>query len=87
MSAFTAGVSRHAIWVFVLALAIAFLLVRSDFDFDYVIPKRMARLAAMFIGGVCIAWSSIIFQTITGNRILTPAMMSMKQFICYFSLC
>lgn len=75
MSAFTAGVSRHAIWVFVLALAIAFLLVRSDFDFDYVIPKRMARLAAMFIGGVCIAWSSIIFQTITGNRILTPAMM------------
>lgn len=75
MSSLTARVPRHAVWVLVLALATAFLLVRSGFDFDYVIPKRMARLAAMLIGGVCIAWSSIAFQTITGNRILTPAIM------------
>ncbi|PJX24109.1 iron ABC transporter permease [Advenella sp. S44] len=75
MSALTARVPRHAVWVLVLALATAFLFVRSGFDFGYVIPKRMARLAAMLIGGVCIAWSSIAFQTITGNRILTPAIM------------
>lgn len=75
MSSLVARVPRHAVWVLVLALATTFLLVRSGFDFDYVIPKRMARLAAMFIGGVCVAWSSIAFQTITGNRILTPAIM------------
>lgn len=68
-------VSRHAVWMVVIALALAFLFFRSGFDFDYVIPKRLARLAAMLIGGVCIAWSSITFQTITGNRILTPAIM------------
>lgn len=66
---------RHAVWVLVVALALAFVFVRSGLDFDYVIPKRLARLAAMVIGGVCIAWSAIAFQTITGNRVLTPAIM------------
>ncbi|RSF03810.1 iron chelate uptake ABC transporter family permease subunit [Achromobacter aegrifaciens] len=69
------AVPRQAAWVTVIALALAFLLFRSNLDFDYIIPKRLARLAAMLIGGICIAWSSIVFQTITGNRILTPAIM------------
>lgn len=67
--------SRHGLWMAVFALAATFLFFRSGLDFDYVIPKRLARLAAMVIGGVCIAWSSIVFQTLTGNRILTPAIM------------
>ncbi|MFY3702460.1 iron chelate uptake ABC transporter family permease subunit [Achromobacter dolens] len=67
--------SRHLAWMLVIALALAFLFLGADFDFDYVIPKRLARLAAMLIGGVAIAWSSIVFQTLTGNRILTPAVM------------
>ncbi|MBB1630198.1 iron chelate uptake ABC transporter family permease subunit [Cupriavidus sp. UME77] len=67
--------SRYAIWMVVIALAAAFVLVRSGFDLDYVIPKRLARLAAIVIGGICVAVSSITFQTIAGNRILTPAIM------------
>lgn len=67
--------SRYTVWIVVFVLAMTFLFFRSGFDLDYVIPKRLARLSAMFIGGVCIAWSSITFQTITGNRILTPAVM------------
>ncbi|VVN52035.1 Ferric-anguibactin transport system permease protein FatC [Pseudomonas fluorescens] len=66
---------RHGVWVLVAALALTFVLLGSGMDFDYVIPKRIARLMAMVIGGVCIAWSSITFQTLTGNRILTPAIM------------
>ncbi|WP_395503014.1 iron chelate uptake ABC transporter family permease subunit [Ectopseudomonas mendocina] len=65
----------YAAWLLVCALALVFLLLGSGMDFDYLIPKRLARLAAMFIGGVCVACSSIVFQTITGNRILTPAVM------------
>lgn len=68
-------ISRYTVWVVVIALAMIFLFFRSGFDFDYVIPKRLSRLATMIVGGVCIAWSSIMFQTITGNRILTPAIM------------
>lgn len=66
---------RQLAWLLVIALALAFLFLGAGFDFDYVIPKRLARLAAMLIGGVAIAWSSIVFQTLTGNRILTPAIM------------
>ena len=70
------GLSRRwGAWAVVLVLALTFLLFDSGLDVDYVIPKRLGRLAAMLIGGVCIAWSSILFQTITGNRILTPAVM------------
>ncbi len=67
--------NRYVLWMVVIALALTFLFFRSEFDFDYVIPKRLARLLAMLIGGVCVAWSAITFQTITGNRILTPAIM------------
>jgi iron complex transport system permease protein len=66
---------QYAVWIVVVALAMTFLFFRSGFDFDYIIPKRMIRLATMIVGGVCVAWSSIAFQTITNNRILTPAIM------------
>ena len=63
------------LWLVVFALALAFLFLGANFDFNYVILKRLARLAAIVIGGVCVAVSSIVFQTIAGNRILTPAVM------------
>lgn len=72
------------LWALVFALASGFVLFRSGLDFDYVIPKRLARLAAMCIGGVCVAWSSIIFQTLTGNRILTPAIMGYEAVYLLF---
>lgn len=71
----TAPLARYAIWLLLVTLALVFLLLGSGFDFDYVIPKRLGRLGAMLIGGTCVAWSSILFQTLTGNRILTPAIM------------
>lgn len=67
--------ARHLAWPVVTALALGFVLLRSGLDMDYVIPKRLARLAAIGLGGVCVACSSIVFQTLTGNRILTPAIM------------
>ncbi len=71
----TAPLARYAIWLLLVTLALVFLLLGSGFDFDYVIPKRLGRLGAMLIGGTCVAWSSILFQTLTGHRILTPAIM------------
>lgn len=68
-------VNPRTLWLAVLVLALVFLCVGANFDMEYVIPKRLARLAAIAIGGVCVAVSSIVFQTIAGNRILTPAVM------------
>jgi len=62
-------------WVLVVVLAGVFVLLGADLDFNYVIPRRLTRLAAMVLGGICVAWSSIVFQTLTANRILTPAIM------------
>ena len=76
--------TRFGVWLVVLALALAFLLLGSGFDFAYVIPKRLTRLAAMGITGVCIAYSSVIFQTIAGNRILTPAIMGYEAIYLLF---
>ncbi|WP_426087483.1 iron chelate uptake ABC transporter family permease subunit [Janthinobacterium sp. PSPC1-1] len=66
---------QRTLWLAVFALALTFLFLGANFDFDYIIPKRISRLAAIAIGGVCVAVSSIVFQTIAGNRILTPAVM------------
>ncbi|WP_145130992.1 iron chelate uptake ABC transporter family permease subunit [Pseudomonas sp. URMO17WK12:I11] len=66
---------QRCMWLAVLALATLFVFVSADADFAYLIPKRLVRLAAMVIGGVCVACSAIAFQTLTGNRILTPAFM------------
>lgn len=56
-------------------LAALYVLPGSGLDLDYVIPRRLGKLAAMGIGGVAVAFSAIAFQTIAGNRILTPAIM------------
>ncbi|WP_028305333.1 iron chelate uptake ABC transporter family permease subunit [Oceanospirillum maris] len=61
--------------VAVLVLAVIFVFMGSGLDFDYIIPKRLERLAGILIGGVCVALSSIVFQTLVNNRILTPAIM------------
>lgn len=65
--------------IFILGLMLTFLLVDSNLsnglDFDYLIPKRLLRLATLIIGSVCLTLSAITFQTIVGNRILVPSIM------------
>lgn len=78
------GGLRYSIWWLVAVLAMTFLLAGSGLDFDYIIPKRFIRLAAMTIGAICIAVSAILFQTITENRILTPAIMGYEAVYLLF---
>jgi len=44
-------------------------------SFDYALPRRGIKVLAMVLTGVAIAYATIIFQTITHNRILTPSIM------------
>ena len=44
-------------------------------SYDYALPRRGIKVLAMVITGVAIAYSTVIFQTITHNRILTPSIM------------
>lgn len=47
--------------------------------FDYAFPKRMIRVTAMVVTGCAIAYSTVVFQTITHNRILTPSVMGLDS--------
>jgi iron complex transport system permease protein len=44
---------------------------------DYVLPRRFTKVAAIIVTGAAIAFSTIIFQTITNNRILTPSIIGL----------
>jgi iron complex transport system permease protein len=44
---------------------------------DYVLPRRVTKVAAIIVTGAAIAFSTIIFQTITNNRILTPSIIGL----------
>lgn len=47
--------------------------------FGYAFPRRMLRIGAMVITGIAIAYSTVVFQTITHNRILTPSVMGLDS--------
>ncbi|MCM3317796.1 iron chelate uptake ABC transporter family permease subunit [Rummeliibacillus stabekisii] len=48
-------------------------------NYDYILPRRVIKILAMALTGVSIAYSTVIFQTITHNRILTPSIMGLDS--------
>ena len=54
---------------------LAFMTVGAGGRWDFVLPFRGTKLAAMLLVGYAIAVSTVLFQTITNNRILTPSIM------------
>ncbi|AKG75234.1 iron ABC transporter permease [Salinicoccus halodurans] len=71
--------------ILILALgAVASIVLYMLYDlnpaiFFYQIPSRAKRVAAIVIVGVAIAVSTVIFQTIVKNRILTPSIMGLDS--------
>ncbi|MCA0203570.1 MAG: iron chelate uptake ABC transporter family permease subunit [Proteobacteria bacterium] len=58
-----------------LLAAAAFLLLNARGSWDFLLPFRGRKLAALAVVAVAIALSTVVFQTVTQNRILTPAIM------------
>lgn len=52
-----------------------FMTIEAHGNWDFVIPFRARKVLAMVVVGYAIAVSTVMFQTITGNRILTPSIM------------
>ena len=53
----------------------AFMTLRAQRDWAFIIEYRGPRLAAMLLVAWAIGISTVLFQTITQNRVLTPALM------------
>jgi iron complex transport system permease protein len=69
--------------VSLLALALIFcgiyLFQGLNGSYDYALPRRGVKVAAMVLTGLAIAYATVVFQTITHNRILTPSIMGLDS--------
>lgn len=64
----------------VLLTLTLFLFYKIDLNhFDYAIANRIPKIIAIMLGGSCIAFTTIIFQTITNNQILTPSILGLDS--------
>lgn len=58
-----------------LAAVAAFMLVGARGSWDFLLPFRGGKVAAMVLVGYSVAVATVLFQTVSGNRVLTPAIM------------
>lgn len=68
-----------ALAAFAVVVAIAFMAVGAKGQWDFVLPFRGTKLVAMALVAYAIAVSTVLFQTVTANRILTPAIMGLDS--------
>ncbi|AYA74564.1 iron ABC transporter permease [Bacillus sp. Y1] len=73
--------STKNILLTVAAIAVCALYLFHDLNgsYDYALPRRGFKVVAMILTGVAIAYSTVVFQTITHNRILTPSIMGLDS--------
>ena len=73
--------NKHKI-IILAALAILSVALFISYDlgyWQYTLPRRIEKVAAIVLTGGAIAFSSVIFQTITNNRILTPSILGLDS--------
>lgn len=67
---------RIGILVTLLCLsALAFMTIGAQGSWSFIIPFRGEKLAALFVVGIAVSTATVLFQTISQNRILTPSIM------------
>ncbi|ADU28673.1 iron chelate uptake ABC transporter family permease subunit [Evansella cellulosilytica] len=63
--------------LFILSLVFTALFIFYNLNFSsnlgYILPRRGTKILAIIVTGAAIAFSTVVFQTITNNRILTPS--------------
>ncbi|WP_293916159.1 MULTISPECIES: iron chelate uptake ABC transporter family permease subunit [unclassified Sphingobacterium] len=78
---------QSRVWIMLALFAVlivVFLFYDTGRNIDYVLPRRAIRLATIVVVGISVAYSSMIFQTITNNKILTPSIMGYESIFILF---
>lgn|SRR5690554_518491 len=70
--------------VFTLALSGLFLFYNLPNNWEFALERRSFKVASMLIISCCIAYSSVVFQTLTNNKILTPSIMGFEAVYMLF---
>jgi iron complex transport system permease protein len=61
--------------VLAAVVVVVFLTIDVHGYWEFILPRRLTKLAAMVLMAYAVATSTVLFQTITSNRILTPSLM------------
>ncbi|AWB46374.1 iron ABC transporter permease [Paenibacillus sp. CAA11] len=81
----TGNLLKFTILIALAVLLIAlFMVIQSGGNWDYVLERRGKKILAIALTGGCIAYATVIFQTLTNNRILTPGIMGMDSLYMLF---
>ncbi|QKS69805.1 iron chelate uptake ABC transporter family permease subunit [Paenalkalicoccus suaedae] len=73
---------RAKLWMLsglAILLSILFLTIDSNSNWEYILPRRGKSLLAIIITGAAISYATVVFQTITNNRILTPSIIGLDS--------
>lgn len=65
--------------IVVIALIAVFMTIHSYGNWDYILPRRSKKIAAMLLTGTAISVSTVVFQTLTNNKILTPSLIGLDS--------
>lgn len=65
--------------ILAIVLTVAYIFVDLGSAWEYILPKRSLKIVAIILTGAVIAFSTMIFQTITNNRILTPSIIGLDS--------
>lgn len=68
-----------ALAILAIVLAVLFMTIDAGGQWDYILERRGRKLIAILLTGTAIAFSTVVFQTITNNRILTPSIIGLDS--------
>ncbi|MVO99904.1 iron chelate uptake ABC transporter family permease subunit [Paenibacillus lutrae] len=70
--------------VIALVLIAIFMTIDAAGNWDYILRSRPKKILAIILTGGAIAFSTMVFQTITNNRILTPSIIGLDSLYMLF---
>lgn len=75
------GYKSKTIILAIISISLALLYVFYDLtgNLDYILPRRMVKVGAIILTGGAIAFATVVFMTITNNRILTPSVLGLDS--------
>ncbi|WP_284143781.1 iron chelate uptake ABC transporter family permease subunit [Psychrobacter sp. WY6] len=73
--------------IILLISTILFLTVNVNGHWDFTLPLRGKKLLALMVVGYAIGVSTLLFQTLTHNPILTPSLLGFDSLYFYYKAC
>lgn len=73
-----------SLWLLTLIASIVYLTVNHRNQLDFTLYIRIPKLLAFVLVAVCTSFSTVTFQTITNNQLLTPSIIGIDSLFVLF---